>query len=126
VAKSKDKDEDNGVYAEAARAERRLLRDEERSLRRLEKAQARLARAEEKLGKAQDRVHRRQSAVDVASDELTAAHQARADGPTDQASSEEAETPEPIPAVTIQTEAVEESAQPEDEPMPPPPDEPGE
>lgn len=81
MAKEKDQKVDGGTYERVARAERRLLRDEERALKRLEKARARLVRAEEKLSESKDRVERRLAAVSVAENELSAAQQARAEGP---------------------------------------------
>ncbi|MFL5760162.1 MAG: hypothetical protein ACJ789_10505 [Thermomicrobiales bacterium] len=81
MAKQKSGDSDDEAYADAARAERRLLRDEERAANRLEKAKARLAKSEERISRAQERVARRQAAVDVATQELVAAQQARSTGP---------------------------------------------
>jgi hypothetical protein len=84
VAKRKGESTGNETFAEAARAEKRLLRDEERALKRLDKARNRLIRAEEKMSRARDRVEQRQAAVNVAEDEYTAAQQARAEGPISQ------------------------------------------
>jgi hypothetical protein len=81
VAKKKSGNVEDETYQEAVRAERRLLREEERATSRLENAKARLAKSVERLNRAQDRVAQRQAAVDVASEELLAAQQARADGP---------------------------------------------
>jgi hypothetical protein len=81
VGKKKSGSVEDETYQEAARAERRLLREEERATSRLEKAKARLMKSVERLNRAQDRVAQRQAAVDVASDALLAAQQARADGP---------------------------------------------
>jgi hypothetical protein len=92
VAKKKSGNVEDETYQEAARAERRLLREEERATSRLEKAKARLAKSVERLNRAQDRVAQRQAAVDVASEELLEAQQARADGPPAPSGTPEAAT----------------------------------
>jgi hypothetical protein len=104
VAKKKSGNVEDETYREVARAERRLLMDEERAISRLEKAKTRLAKSVDRLNRMQDRVAQRQAAVDVASEELQAAQQARADGP-----------PAPIETPAAATDQVE-SAQ-HDEPI---------
>jgi len=80
-AKSKSKTDPNKAVSDAARAERRLLRDEERAAQRFDIAKVRLAKAEDRLTRAQERFAQRQAAFDVASSELLEAQQLRAAGP---------------------------------------------
>jgi len=71
----------NQAVVDAARAERRLLKNEERATRRFEKAKTRLSKAEAKLIRAQERFAQRQAEYDEASSQLLEAQQLRAAGP---------------------------------------------